>query len=181
MNTYVKLTFIILLILHFVCVFLSQLPDRKFKFSYLNTIFRQNWHMFAPSPLTFSSRIIVKCSNTEWLDPTKELLEKNSQFSLIHIQKSVFLFNSISQTILDLRKEFVDQTSCQKKSIFHCEEVFKNWIKSFDAFKKAELIGSKTCGSEESEIRLGVYIEHARSYSKSKAIPNQGTEILEIN
>ncbi|HXH75724.1 MAG TPA: DUF5819 family protein [Bacteriovoracaceae bacterium] len=149
---------------------------------YVEPIFRQNWHMFAPNPLTFSSRLVVKCSDKDgWIDPTMGLLEKHSRLPLVHYQKSIFLFNSISQTLLDSRTTFKNETHCGNVSLKHCEKSFKDWIRPKDAFLKATHIGKQICGTTSLKIHLGVYIEHAKAYSTSLKIQNKGAEILELN
>lgn len=150
--------------------------------TYMNPVFRQNWHMFAPTPLTFSSRLIAKCDgSSEWIDPTGDLLQTHSVFPMIHNQKSIFLFNSISQTILDLRSQFKNESKCGEKSLASCEEGFKTWIRETDAFKKATEFGKQVCFTGKTVSKLGVYIEHARPFSETYKIPNQGTEILELD
>lgn len=184
-----KTILVLIFIFHFVMIGLYLLPGGPMKdllhpitSKYVNPIFRQNWHMFAPTPLTFSSRLIVKCSgSSEWLDPTGDLLQKHSVFPMIHNQKSIFLFNSISQTILDLRSDFKNESKCGLKSLKFCEESFKSWIQKTDAYRKAAVVGKQVCLAENLPVRLGVYIEHAKPFSEKYKIPNQGTEILELN
>src|SRR4051794_4233898 len=106
--------FIVLFIIHFVFILIYMLPSGPLNdlthpivSKYIEPIFEQRWHLFAPEPLTFSSRVIAKCSDSsDWIDPTKTLLEKNSNFPIVHVQRSIFLFNSISAYLLDLRTTF---------------------------------------------------------------------------
>ena len=145
--------------------------------AYVKPIFRQNWHMFAPTPLTFSSRLIVKCGkSSDWIDPTQDLLKSHSTFPMIHLQKTIFLYNTIAQTILDSRSQYKAESRC---SFSQCENGFKAWIKKSDAFRKAASFGHEVCANDLTKI--AVYIEHAKAFNDHYQIPNRGTEILELN
>lgn len=188
MNRLKKSILAAIFILHFFMIGLYLFPGGPLRdltssvtSFYVNPLFRQNWHMFAPMPLTFSSRLIVKCpGDSDWIDPTADLLGKHTKFPMIHLQKSIFIFNSISQTILDLRSDFKNESKCGEKSLAYCEETFKSWIQNTDAYKKASEVGKQVCGAEHVQ-QLGVFIEHAKPFSEKYKIPNQGTEILELD
>lgn len=189
MGRFKKSFLAVIFIMHFLMICLYLLPGgplRDFLYPvtsvYVNPLFRQNWHMFAPMPLTFSSRLIVKCpGSSDWVDPTSDLLRKHSSFPMIHHQKSIFIFNSISQTILDLRSTFKNESQCGLVSLKNCEESFKTWIQKTDAYKKASQVGKQVCVTKEKVGQIGVYIEHAKPFSEKYKIPNQGTEILELD
>ena len=149
---------------------------------YVEPIFEQRWHLFAPDPLTFSARIIVKCNDEqEGIDPTSAMLQQNETFPFVHLQKSIFLFNSISATILDLRTTFLNESNCSKAKIKTCEENFKQWIKKEDAYSKAHSMAKFICQPQKSAPKVAVYIEHAKPFSAKYKIPNSGIEILELD
>lgn len=178
-----------LFVLHFVLILLSLLPKSPLidstqgvVQSYVSPIFRQNWHMFAPLPLTFSARLIVKCEkDSQWLDPTADLIQSHNQLPFIHHQKAVFLYNSLSQTLLDFRTSFIEESQCLKKSVKSCEENFKVYISTTDAYSKAKEVGKQACRNSNWKGLVGIYIEHAKSFSETYQIPNKGNEILELN
>ena len=150
--------------------------------AYVEPIFEQRWHLFAPDPLTFSARIIVKCTEQdEWIDPTSSLLKQNEFFPFVHLQKSIFLFNSISASILSLRTNFLEETKCSKTMLKTCEENFKSWIKKEDSYSKAQSIANFVCRGEKPSPKVAVYIEHAKPFSSKYTIPNSGIEILELD
>ena len=150
--------------------------------TYVEPIFEQRWHLFAPDPLTFSARIIVKCGDEgDWVDPTSAMLQRNEFFPFVHLQKSIFLFNSISATLLDMRVKFLNESKCSKSTLKACEDGFKVWIKKEDAYAKAHSMANYICRDEKLAPKVAVYIEHAKPFSAKYTIPNSGIEILELD
>ncbi len=147
---------------------------------YVEPIFEQRWHLFAPEPLTFSARLVMKCMSSEdWIDPTQDILKRNSTFPFVHLQKSIFLFNSISAAIIKLRSDFLEETRCSQFGLSECEKKFKLWIKKEDAYIKAQNLGYHVCRSRPHQ--LAIYIEHAKAFNSEYTIPNKGVELLELD
>lgn len=175
-----------LFVVHFGLIGLYMLPEGPLKNSlhsktvfYVEPLFEQRWHMFAPDPLSFSARAIFKCDGEEtWTDPTKDLLEKNAKIPLIHVQKSVFLFNSLSATVIYLRSMFKEKNQCFGAA---CEVPFKAWIKNENVFTKLKAMASHVCPNNQDKTKIGIYIEHAKAYNSQYQIPNKGIEFLELN
>ena len=66
------------------CLYLTPLNPVKLRLSgfvnsYMNTLFKQNWHLFAPNPISQSMSLLGRCriqgKDTPWIDITDSILD----------------------------------------------------------------------------------------------------------
>lgn len=107
-----------LLIIHFLILFIYQLPanplNHRFKIeleAYINPHFSQRWSLFSPNPASSNQTILVRfqlheknnTDYTNWIDIVTPLLkEKNDNF-WTPTQRPLKFLNSCASNILDLR------------------------------------------------------------------------------
>lgn len=73
---------------------------------YMETFFRQNWHLFSPDPLTESVHMWVKCSSregetTEWFDPVDGITRQLHSSPFSPYQKLAFVYNHLVDHFAD--------------------------------------------------------------------------------
>lgn len=75
---------------------------------YMDPIFTQNWHLFAPEPAIASLKINYRCDqNEKWTDLITPLFEKHKQTLITATGKETYVYQHLARQIYnqDARKE----------------------------------------------------------------------------
>lgn len=110
--TFIKVSSITLLTLHFCVIFLEQLSDNPIKHQfkkeirkYVDPFFTQSWHLFSPNPINTNMSLVVRFKyynegkehTTEWVDVTEPIIqEREDKFWSPAQRISKFLQSSMS-------------------------------------------------------------------------------------
>jgi hypothetical protein len=110
--SFIKITLIAILVLHFSIIFLDQLPDNPIKhqykkelLKYVDPFFTQSWHLFSPNPINTNMSLVLRFKYfnkgkeqiTEWVDVTEPIItEREDKFWSPAQRISKFLQSSMS-------------------------------------------------------------------------------------
>ena len=142
----------------FTILYLAPLnPLSKYYKPFINNffprIFSQNWKLFAPDPLPYSFKFLIKCDGANtWGDPFLKTQKEHYANRFSHTGKILYIYNGL---IMDAYNYTVKK--CNQKNRGKCIfplEILSDGILP-DPYRRVKNVATRSCGNKASLIRLG--------------------------
>lgn len=103
---------------------------------YMDGLFSQNWHLFAPEPATSGIVLQYRCANNAlWVNPLKDLAESHKAMPITAEGKQMYVYQNLARQIYNAKSLGLPEAEVPE-------------------FKLLEKLMSEQCPMSQAEIRI---------------------------